>query len=214
MCSEQKVDIDIKGCDILSTMLDFNQFDCGVSGINDYLLSHAVEDSSFGVSSTTVFNENGGNDIVGFYSLSASRVVIKGKFDSETFEGYPGSRDYMEKIKVTYPAVTVDEFAVHKDMQGKQIGTKMMLRLFRTLYISHVINNVGIAAVILNARNDDRVIEFYKNRGFDFIHNDYEKIDPLGKMDTYPMMIKFKDVEEIATHLNLDFPENLYEDLL
>ncbi len=200
----------LKGIDIRSSILSLNNFDCGVSKMDRYLIHLAKSDTVKRISNTTIFTQSPKFDkVVGYYSLAASMVEITGAYDSKMFAEFPDSNDWAEQ-KVFYPAVKVNAFAVDKASQRQKVGTKMMLKLFLSLYVSQLVNNVAVSCLILESRSDPDVTDFYKQFGFEFIHKNYEETDPGQTLETYPMVLKFKTLCEIIDSTNIELPDNPY----
>lgn len=190
----------IHGNNILSTIADLSDFDCGNARINDYFKNQAKKDTEKHISNASVFF-NGSNDFIGFYSLSAANVEIKGAYDYKKFEDVPGSNKYLSKF-VTYPALKIDCFAINKKFQNQKFGMQMMFKIFVSAYLLSLTANIAITSIILDAV--DEATDFYEGLGFDYIHHDY--IPGLSDK-TFPMMIRMDKVEAIIMRMDLDFPE-------
>src|SRR5699024_8957664 len=159
----------IHGNNILSTIADLSGFDCGNIRINNYFKNQAKKNTEKHISNASVFF-NDSNDFIGFYSLSAANVEIKGVYDYKKFEDIPGSNSYLSSV-VTYPALKIDCFAVDKNFQNQKYGMQMMFKIFVSAYLLSLTANIAITSIVLDAV--DEATEFYEDLGFEYIHHDY-----------------------------------------
>lgn len=78
-----------------------------------------------------------------------------------------------EKRRPQYPAVLVGQLAVHQDYKGKHIGNELM-DFIKSWFIDPL-NKTGCRYVIVDAINNKKVIDYYKDNGFNFIFGSDEE---------------------------------------
>lgn len=126
---------------------DRQNFDCGQDDINTYLKNFANQHAKKNIAKIHILiDENNPNQIIGFYGLSNTELVMK-------IKGYPN------KI----PAILIGKLGVDKAFQGQG---------FSKVLLSHALNKIktlsldtGIAFVIINAKTDE-LANYYKRFGF------------------------------------------------
>ena len=74
----------------------------------------------------------------------------------------------------SYPAVKIGRLGVETPYQGNSIGT-LVLNMSKKLFLTQ--NRTGCRFVTVDAYNTPRVIEFYRDNGFDFLSDEDEKRD-------------------------------------
>jgi len=131
---------------------DCNRFDCGDQAVNTFLrqLTNGNGDSG----SSPVFAAVDELDFInGFYSLTASNIE---------FAEIP--KNLAEKIS-TYPVPTViiDTIAVHRSLQGKGVGSRLLIDALQRIH--HAVNDMDVMVVLVEAKND-RLRAFYLHYGF------------------------------------------------
>lgn len=126
---------------------DRQNFDCGQDEINTYIKNFANQHTKKNIAKIHILiDENNPNQIIGFYSLSNTELVMK-------IKGYPN------KI----PAILIGKIGVDKQFQGQGLS-KVLL--------SHALDKVktlgldtGIAFVIIDAKTDE-LANYYQRFGF------------------------------------------------
>lgn len=126
---------------------DRQNFDCGQDDINTYLKNFANQHTKKNIAKVHILiDENNPNQIVGFYNLSNTELVMK-------ITGYPN------KI----PAILIGKLGVNKAFQGQG---------FSKVLLSHALNKIktlsldtGIAFVIIDVKTDE-LANYYKRFGF------------------------------------------------
>lgn len=83
-----------------------------------------------------------------------------------------------------YPAVLVGQLAVFDSFAGKHIGDEV-LSFIKSWFIDPL-NKTGCRYIIVDAVNNDKVIEFYKRNGFKFIFDNIEDEIEYMKLDLEP----------------------------
>ena len=77
------------------------------------------------------------------------------------------------KQRSQYPAVLVAQLAVFDEFAGKGVGREV-LDLIKAWFIDPL-NKTGCRYMIVDAVNTPKVLEFYRNNGFDFIFSSDEE---------------------------------------
>jgi predicted GNAT family N-acyltransferase len=129
------------------------QFDCGVFELNRYIHQQISQDAKRKIAAPFVLlNEN---QIVGFYTLSASSVNV-GDLPTELIKKLP-----------KYPLVPVallGRLAIDKNYQGKGLGDFLLMdALKRSLVLSE---QIGLMAIVVDAINES-ASHFYQQYGFE-----------------------------------------------
>jgi GNAT superfamily N-acetyltransferase len=129
-----------------------DRFDCGDPATNASLRQFAGDPGISG-SSPVFAAVDEQNIISGFYSLTASNIEFAELPNNPT-----------EKIN-TYPVPTViiNHIAVHKTLQGKGIGARLLIDALQRIYNAG--DEVEVMAVLVEAKNE-RLRAFYLHYGF------------------------------------------------
>jgi GNAT superfamily N-acetyltransferase len=138
-------------------------FDCGDIDLNNYFLDDSAGHSLYLLSVTYTLEID--SQTVAFFSVLNDRV--KKEDSSNGFfrrfkKKLPDAKHYD-----SYLAVKVARFGVHKDYQGQQIGSEIMNRV-KVFFVDEK-QKTGCRFITIDAYKDPRVINFYKNNGFDFL---------------------------------------------
>lgn len=187
----------------LNYQKQLESFTCGNPKMDEFLRKEAETlNSNFESSTAGLFNED--DELVGFYSLSASVINIKNVYEAKKFSGLSKSKDYTADSEVTYPAIKLNFLAVDKKHQRKHYGSWMIRRIFAGLYVTKMIANIGFVALILDSTPE--AVDFYERVGFEEFRD-----DSIGStvQSLYPMFIKMERIMDIAK--SIDLPDNLYE---
>jgi GNAT superfamily N-acetyltransferase len=144
----------------LSSAHDRASFSCGNSILDRYLKQQASQDSRRGFAAVFVVVESSSGALHGFYSLSMASVPLD-LLPAEIAQKMPRYP--------TVPAVRLGRLALNRDMQGKGIGTHLMMdAISRSL-----MNEIAWAAFVVEAKNG-KARDWYTNFGFrSFIDNKY-----------------------------------------
>ena len=140
----------------LSKQHNRKEFTCGEPILDRYLKEQARQDATKKLAAVFVLIDNDTEDIVGFYSLSASAI------DATEFP--PAARPSKH---MSYPVILLGKLATsirHREREGskQRLGEMLLLdALFRSYEQT---NQVGAIAVILDAKKDS--IPFYLKYGF------------------------------------------------
>lgn len=132
------------------------EFTCDEPALDRYLKEQARQDATKKLAAVFVLVDNDTDEIVGFYSLSASAI------DATEFplEGRLSRR-------MTYPVILLGKLATsvrHREREGKKQRLGEILLLDALFRCYEQTNQVGAIAVILDAKTDS--IPFYLKYGF------------------------------------------------
>ena len=131
-----------------------NLFACGIDALDQYLKTQAMQDIKKNVAVTYVLTPQDSEQIIGYYTLS-SIGIFPGDLPIELARRLP--RYPM------LPGVLIGRLAVDKTFHGKGIGAHLIIdALKQSITVS---NQIGIVAVIVDAKNEE-AIAFYKHYGF------------------------------------------------
>jgi ribosomal protein S18 acetylase RimI-like enzyme len=130
---------------------ELDQFDCGVTALDDWLKRRARRNELEGASRTFVTSI--GRRVVGYYSLAAGSVLR----DSVTGKVRRNMPDPV-------PIVLIGRLAVDKSMQGRHVGADLLRDA--VLRIVGASETVGVRAVLVHA-SSDAAKSFYERHGFE-----------------------------------------------
>lgn len=123
-------------------------FDCGDEGLNNYLRSKALEDSTKNEATTTLVVKKYRSQLclLGYYTLKNTALLFK---PDQNLRGYPA-------IEIMY-------LAIDKRFQRQGIGTKVLQRIiYQTIQLSDSFSAVTV--LVLSSKNC--AAEFYKKNHF------------------------------------------------
>jgi GNAT superfamily N-acetyltransferase len=139
----------------LGSQHDREAFDCGIPALNQYLKKQAHQEAMRGVSTPYVMvTASAPGEIVGFYTLSSTAVVLSGLPDAivRKLPRYP-----------LVPATLVGRLAVHTGSRGQGLGERLLVdAVKRSLDASR---RVASVAVFVDAK-DETAARFYERYGF------------------------------------------------
>ena len=146
------------------TKQEREKFDCGNVTLNEYFFRYAKQDEKKLLCKCYVAKQ--GNDVIGFFTLSAASVCLNKKI----------------KIKTHYtdvPVALLGRLAVDKRFQNHGVGKVLLAEAIRKSFTSAL----GVCGLLVQAK-DVHVCEFYKKLGFIPQEN-----DPLK------LFLNFKDLD-------------------
>lgn len=129
---------------------DRKKFDCGVEDLNLYLQKYANQDQKRSLTRVYVLAE--GEEIIGYYSVSAHSVSRDNLPENERLGGYEA-----------LPFLLLGRLAVDKNHQGKGYGDALILHAFQTT--AHAAEIIGVMGMIVDAKNE-KAAAYYKDFGF------------------------------------------------
>jgi GNAT superfamily N-acetyltransferase len=128
-----------------------DDFDCGNSGLNDWLVRHARQAQASGSARTFVVSDEG--RVAGYFSLTVGQV--------DTLEAPERIRQGMGRYPL--PVVILARLAVALPYQGRGVGRGLLKdAIRRTLLIA---DQAGIRALMTHPV-DDAAMRFYRRFGF------------------------------------------------
>jgi len=136
----------------LTSAHDLNEFDCGVSSLNDWLTRHALQANRAGAARTYAVLSHS-DSVAGYFSLTVGQIDIVAA-PQRVAKG-------MGKFPVS--VVILARLAVDKNWQRRGIATAMLREgLLKTLAIAE---NAGVRAMLVHPL-DERAKAFYMKYGF------------------------------------------------
>jgi GNAT superfamily N-acetyltransferase len=134
---------------------DRKKFDCGEAVLNDYLKTKISKDVER-KANQPVLAINAQNEVMGFYTLSASSVE---------FANFPATL----KSKIApYPVsvALIGRLAVDSSMKGQGLGKELLFHAIDRA--EEVGKKIGLRAVVVDAKNKSAE-DFYLKYGFDHL---------------------------------------------
>jgi len=126
-------------------------FTCGQPELDRFLVRYALQAQQ--VNSSQTYVALSGAEVVGFYTIVAGEVR-HADAPERVVKGMP---------RHPIPLLVLARLAVHAKMQGRGVGSGLLLdALGRTLQVADVI---GVRALAVHAK-DDHAIAFYRHFGF------------------------------------------------
>ena len=143
-----------------------------------YLILHSLEDQKNGNAQTYLLiqeNDNGEQELLGFYSLRASLILEDDNF-----------------TKLGEPAIEIYELAVKKDLQKHGIGSKLIKDAIARIY--KVSKIIGVKHILVCAKNNAE--NFYKRYYFMKIPVHKEMPRSQDNIPCVPMFLSLSIVDE------------------
>jgi GNAT superfamily N-acetyltransferase len=135
---------------------DRSAFSCGFGPIDNFLKSSLSDQIKTGMVAAWIATANGDPAVLGFYTLGAMAVRADLGPDKWQRAGLPD-----------IPVIYIRAVAVRADMQGKGLGTALVVDAMRRCL--GIANQMGAAAIVLDVLKDDhfdRRVRFYHDLGF------------------------------------------------
>jgi GNAT superfamily N-acetyltransferase len=127
-------------------------FTCGQTELDRFLVRHALQAQQSNSSQT--YLALNGSDVAGFYTLVVGQA--------EHADAPPRVAKGMPRYPI--PVLVLARLAVHTSMQGKGLGSGLLLdALSRALQVADL---AGVRALLVHAK-DDRAADFYRHFGFE-----------------------------------------------
>lgn len=129
-------------------------FNSGIPQLDRYLAQQAGQDMKRHIAIAYVLSELSSNDIMGYYTLSATSIELKNLPEQEIkkLPRYP-----------LLPATLIGRLAVDTKFQGQGIGQLLLIHALKVSLENS--NNIASLAVIVDAKND-KAAQFYQHFGF------------------------------------------------
>ena len=131
-------------------------FDCGEEALNQFLRRYARQQQTRNLNRTYVALEEGGNRVVGFYTVSAGSI------------GFLELDPTMKLPRYPIPVMRIGRLGVDHGIQGKGLGRQLLADALRLALASSA--KVGIFAVVVDAKHD-QAASFYRKLGFTPCHD-------------------------------------------
>lgn len=135
---------------------DRSAFSCGFGPIDNFLKLSLSNQIKIGIIAAWIATANGDPAVLGFYTLGAMAVRADLGPDKWQRAGVPD-----------IPVIYIRAVAVREDMQGKGLGTALVVDAMRRCL--EIANQMGAAAIVLDVLKDnhfDRRFRFYQDLGF------------------------------------------------
>jgi len=149
---------------------DCSDFSCGFRPIDNFLKSSLSDQIKTGMVAAWIAAADGDPAVLGFYTLVAMAVRVDLGPRKLRCTGVPD-----------LPVIYIRLVAVHMDMQGKGLGTALMVDAMRRCL--GITDQMGAMAIVLDALRDnhlERRWNFYRKLGF------HPPGDPLNPERVYP----------------------------
>lgn len=135
---------------------DRSAFSCGFAPINNFLKSSLSDQVKDGMVSAWIAAAEGDSAVLGFYTLGA--MAVRAEF---------GPKKWQRARVPDVPVIYIRAVAVREDMQGKRLGTALIIdAMERCLSIA---DQMGVAAIVLDVLDGNdfgRRWKFYADLGF------------------------------------------------
>lgn len=135
---------------------DRGAFSCGFAPIDNFLKSSLSDQIKAGMVAAWIATAKGDRAVLGFYTLGAMAVRAD-----------LGPTKWQRAGVPDIPVIYIRAVAVHKDRQGKGLGTALLVDAMRRCL--GIADQMGAAAIVLDVLKDDRFERrwrFYKDLGF------------------------------------------------
>lgn len=128
-------------------------FDCGEDTLNEYLIRYALQNQREDNSRTFVATKDS-TTVAGFYSLTNGQTL------------HQDATEAVKKRQPQYPipVLVIARLAVDGQHKGLGLGFSLLMDCLRRC--SHISDNTGVRAVMVEALNDD-ARNFYLKFGFE-----------------------------------------------
>jgi len=141
-------------CSINDKRVIRDNFDCGVSELNEYLKKYAKQNDKKGIAKTwiAILDDKEG-DALGYYSISMAELK------QDTLP-----EDYRQKLpRYPLPVIRIGKLAVDKSTQGKGLGETLLVdALTRGIRLA---DDIGVYGFTVDAINENAK-NFYLSYGF------------------------------------------------
>lgn len=180
----QSSDIDISIDKLLREDLEqVLSFSCGCEELDKFFHEEIYLCSRYHHVSAYCAKNTSNDEIVAIFTLANDSVVIDNVEDREDFvleSKAQISDEYISTFKrqTSFPAVNIGHLGVHKDMQSKGIGQKI---LDFVLYTFSEYNTSGCQFITVDSLNNSRTNKFYARNGF-INQTDNDRHSPTRRM--------------------------------
>lgn len=135
---------------------DRSAFSCGFAPIDNFLKSSMSDQIRDGMVAAWIATAQGEKAVLGFYTLGA--MAVRAEF---------GPKKWQRARIPDVPVIYIRAVAVREDMQGKCLGTALVIdALRRCLDIADQLGAAAIVLDVLDGEHFDRRWRFYADLGF------------------------------------------------
>ena len=166
-----------------------SKFDCGHTDLNDFFRNDCFKYTKelFGKTYCFVLNENP-NEIVCAFTVANDSIkqhLLPNSRKKKINASIP-----REKMMRSYPAVLIGRLGVSTNYKKKGIGSEL-LDFIKFWFIDEN-NKTGCRFVVVDAYNEECVLDFYRKNGFDFMFSTEEQEKDYLKLKTdYKLLTRF-----------------------
>lgn len=135
---------------------DRSAFSCGFGPIDNFLKSSLSDQTRNGMVTAWIATAEGDPAVLGFYTLGA--LAVRANL---------GPTKWQRAGVPDIPVIYIRAVAVHRDMQGKGLGTALVVDAMRRCL--GIAEQMGAAAIVLDVLEDEhfeRRTKFYADLGF------------------------------------------------
>jgi GNAT superfamily N-acetyltransferase len=132
---------------------DVRSFDCGNTALNEFLIKHALANTSAGLARTFVTTPVDQPVVIGYFSIAAGSVERE-NVPERVAKGTP---------RHPIPVALLARLAVDSKYQGQKLGEGLLKHAL--LKILEASKTIGLRAVLVHAKNQ-RAADFYAKYGF------------------------------------------------
>jgi GNAT superfamily N-acetyltransferase len=150
----------------LSANSELHSFDCTNEDLNEFLLKDAKNHLADLMAVTYYWDD--GQDTVAYYCVLNDAIRQDDPSHSKKGRIFRNIRRHY----VSYPAVKIGRFAVHRKYQSQGIGSEIMDSI-KGYFLDR--NKTGCRFIIVDADNNPRTLKFYEKNGFDYLTGQDEK---------------------------------------
>lgn len=149
-------------------------FDCGDADLNEFVMVDALKYSAELLAVTYAFVSRQKNLLAAFYSVANDKVTHE---DARRVMSNTRHRNFFrtllpfEKRSRDIPAVKIGRLGVHRDFQGKNIGSQLLTYIKVAFAVK---NKTGCRFITVDAYNSPGTLKFYLNNGFVFFSDSDE----------------------------------------
>lgn len=147
-------------------------FDCGDPDLNEFFLNDSIDHSRQLLAVTYALESE--DETVAYFSVLNDSIRKGDTTQSRLKEKILKWIPFKKRGYKSHPAVKVGRFAVSKNYQNQAIGTQLM-DYIKGYFIDN--NKTGCRFITVDSYNNEKVIKFYQNNGFDFLTNDDKSQD-------------------------------------
>lgn len=148
----------------LTSTYKVDSFESSDKDFTDYLHVNSFSDQNLNIGQTWlyVYNEK---IILGYITLAMAHMTQKEhkKLEVDGFGNIPG--------------LIIGQIATNKEYECSGVATKMINWAINEA--NNYSKHVGCKIVMLNPKDDEKIREFYRKRGFVYVHHDDKNLDSM-----------------------------------